>query len=182
MEMEIEMIGMTAILVLVASLGMAKRLPRFEVNRSAGGSPLHWFRLGVNESLIIPVKKAYFCIGQTLADAGFTVPENALEKVVCLLESSAVVGNDEKKWSICLITQSIANHMYGDLLDAIEDKLCKWTPAKDMYDTPLDFDLHGEGDGITCVEPWMLVISHSKDPNNKGRSRYTYSASFNETL
>jgi len=174
----LENIWMMIVVVIAATLAMARK-PRFEVpDERRNGANLHWFSLILNGEAEVRVRQIYFGVGQQFIDAGWNIPNNCFDRLICLVvaqsEIVTVNAKGEQTWVMCLITQGPVGDLYRECLKSLEGKKMKWVPSKDMIVPPNLAVEMDEMDGFTGVgasNP-RFVIRHEAHPSNPARSMY----------
>jgi len=171
-------IWMMIVVAFAATLATVRK-PRFEVpDERRNGANLHWFSLVLNGEAEVRVRQIYFGVGQQFIDAGWNIPNNCFDRLICLVisESEMVTTNakGEQTWAMCLITQGPVGDLYRECLKSLESKKMKWVEDGDLIVPPnLTIEM-SEFDGLTAngSHSPRFVIRHEAHPSNPSRSMY----------
>lgn len=160
----------TAILaVLFLAMMMAGRTPLFAPSEK-GGSPVHWFRLAVDEVCSFRIEKVLFGVtGSFAKEMGLAVPENrdgtkpesGTDMAALIVATDGVVQPDGHEWLECLMLQQAA---VNDLMALV------------MQSCNVDEDSPEWGDSYSpnTGKGLSVTVTHTKTSHGN-RTRYTVS-------
>lgn len=184
MEESMQMM-MTLCFGILVILGTARK-PRFEMpDERKAGANVHWFSLVKDSEAEVRIRQIYFGIGQTFIDAGWNVPNNSFDKLICLVvaqsEIVTVNAKGEQTWSMSFITQGPVGDLYRECWKSVEGNQMKWVDTPDLIlapSSPHPDDVANQSireldsfEPVGSFNP-RFVIRHEAHPTNMARSMY----------
>ena len=179
-----EEIGPMLVIVyaVISMLVLQARKPKFSRTIGTGEIPLQWFRLSVGDVESLHVKTAYFGIGKTFKECGFSIPDTAVEKTVAILLLAS--PRSDGSTLIC-VTQSFGTRIYDEMWTEFDKKggAVKWLDKRSWIATSDDEKMQAEVDAFCIPEGGLnCIISHEQDIANGSRTRYDVKLAFQDSL